>query len=228
MNRNIYIIRLEMPLRMGQVNCYLVQTDDGHLLIDTGCSTTRKELLAALDRYGCTKESLRLIALTHGDFDHTGNAAYLRDRYGGRIAMHAADAAMGQTGDMFSGRKQPNILIRSLVPLFTGFGRAERFTPDVMLLDGADLAAYGLDAKAISLPGHSGGSMGILTGSGELFCGDLFENLKRPALNSLMDDPQAARESLERLQALQITTVYPGHGVPFDWEKAAEGWLPSQ
>ena len=228
MNHNIFTIRLEMPLRMGQVNCFLVQTDDGHLLIDTGCSTARKELLAALDRYGCTKESLRLIALTHGDFDHTGNAAYLRDRYGGRIAMHAADAAMGQTGDMFAGRKRPNFLIRSLVPLFTGFGKTERFTPDVMLPDGADLAAYGLDAKAISLPGHSGGSMGILTGSGELFCGDLFENLKGPALNSLMDDPQAARESLTRLQALQITTVYPGHGAPFDWGKAVEGWVLSQ
>ena len=228
MNHNIFTIRLEMPLRMGQVNCYLVQTDDGHLLIDTGCSTARKELLAALNRYGCTQESLRLIGLTHGDFDHTGNAAYLRGRYGARIAMHAADAAMGQTGDMFAGRKRPNFLIRSLVPLFTGFGKTERFTPDVMLPDGADLAAYGLDAKAISLPGHSGGSMGILTGSGELFCGDLFENLKGPALNSLMDDPQAARESLERLQALQITTVYPGHGEPFDWGKAAEGWVPSE
>ena len=225
MNRNIYIIRLEMPLRMGQVNCYLVQTDDGHLLIDTGCSTARKELQAALDRYGCTQESLRLIVLTHGDFDHTGNAAYLRGRYGARIAIHAADAAMGQTGDMFAGRKQPNFLIRSLVPLFTGFSKTERFTPDVMLPDGADLAAYGLDAKAISLPGHSGGSMSILTGSGELFCGDLFENLKGPTLNSLMYDPQAARKSLERLQRLQITTVYPGHGAPFDWGKAAVEWL---
>ena len=97
-----------------------------------------------------------------------------------------------------------------------------------MLPDGADLAAYGLDAKAISLPGHSGGSMGILTGSGELFCGDLFENLKGPALNSLMDDPLVARESLKKLQGLQVTTVYPGHGAPFDWGKAAEGWVPSE
>jgi glyoxylase-like metal-dependent hydrolase (beta-lactamase superfamily II) len=227
MNIKILTISLEMPLRMGQVNCYLVRSDKEFLLIDTGCSTARKELLAALDQYGCTQDSLRLIALTHGDFDHTGNAAFLRDRYGARIAMHAADAVMGETGDMFAGRKRPNILIRSLVPLFTGFGKSERFSPDFLLDDGFDLSPFGLNARVLSLPGHSRGSIGILTNTGEFFCGDLFENVKGPALNSLMDDPQAARESLERLRGLLITTVYPGHGAPFDWGEAVERWLPS-
>lgn len=221
-------ISLPMPVRMGQVNCYLIESKEGHLLIDTGCSTTRKELLAALERNGCTGESLRLIVLTHGDFDHTGNAAYLRDHFGARLAMHAADAGMGETGDMFLGRKQPNILVRSLVPLFTRFGKSERFLPDILLEDGFDLSPFGLNARVLSLPGHSRGSIGIMTNTGEFFCGDLFENVKGPTLNSLMDDPQVARESLERLRGLQITTVYPGHGAPFDWVKAAEGWVPSE
>ena len=129
---------------------------------------------------------------------------------------------------MFAGRKQPNVFIRSLVPLFTGFGKSERFSPDIDLEDGFDLSPYGLEARVLSLPGHSAGSMGILTGSGELFCGDLFENLKGPALNSLMDDPQAAQESLARLQGLAISTVYPGHGQPFDWGKVAEEWILSK
>ncbi len=228
MSNKIITISLPMPFRMGQVNCFLLETAEGHLLIDTGCSTARKELLTVLDRTGCTRDSLKLILLTHGDFDHTGNAAYLREPFEARIAMGAADAAMGERGDMFAGRKQPNVLVRSLVPLFTGFGKSERFSPDIDLEDGFDLSPYGLEARVHSLPGHSAGSMGILTGSGELFCGDLFENLKDPTFNSLMDDPQAARGSVEKLKEMKISTIYPGHGQPFDWGQVAEEWIPSQ
>ncbi len=147
---------------------------------------------------GCKPASLGIILLTHGDFDHTGNAAYLRSTFGTRIAMHPDDAGMVERGDMFANRKKPNFLITALIPLFTGFGKSERFTPDILLEDGYDLSQYGLKAKVISLPGHSRGSIGILTEDGDLFCGDLFENIKSPMLNSLIDDPEAAQASLIR------------------------------
>jgi hydroxyacylglutathione hydrolase len=214
----IKIITLPMPLRMGRVNSYLIETSTGHLLVDTGSSSARKELRAELESSGCTTDSLKLVILTHGDFDHIGNAAYLRNSYGARIAMHREDVEMAERGDMFVNRKKPNIIIQVLLPLFSGFGRSERFSPDISVGDGYELSEYGLDAKVISLPGHSKGSIGILTGSGELFCGDLFENIKRPALNSLMDDPAAAEVSLANLEGMQITAVYPGHGQPFAME----------
>ena len=131
--------------------------------------------------------------------------------------MHRDDAGMAESGDMFVNRKRPNLLVRSLMPLFTGFGAAERFTPDLYLADGEDLAWYGLEATILSLPGHSRGSVGVLTADGELFCGDLFENTKGPALNLLMDDPAAAA-TIARLEKLKIETVYPGHGTPFAME----------
>jgi glyoxylase-like metal-dependent hydrolase (beta-lactamase superfamily II) len=51
-----------------------------------------------------------------------------------------------------------------------------------------------------------------------LFCGDLFENTKGPALNSLIDDSTAANASVAKLEALKIRKVYPGHGQPFAME----------
>jgi hydroxyacylglutathione hydrolase len=99
---------------------------------------------------------------------------------------------------------------RLLVPLFTGFDAAERFTPDLYLVDGDDLAQHGLEATILSLPGHSRGSVGVLTAAGELFCGDLFENTKGPVLNSLMDDPSAAAASLARLESLKSGRSIPG------------------
>lgn len=215
MTYELTTLKLQMPMHMGNVNCYLLRSEAGYFLIDTGSSNARKQLLSEIQNAGCAPGSLRLVLLTHGDFDHTGNAAYVRSLFGTRLAMHRADSGMGESGDMFENRKKPNVLIRSLIPMFTGFGKDEFFTPDLLLDDGYDLRPHGLDAKVISLPGHSKGSIGILTEKGDLFCGDLFENTKGPALNSLMDDPEDAKISLAVLESYPIRFVYPGHGEPF-------------
>jgi glyoxylase-like metal-dependent hydrolase (beta-lactamase superfamily II) len=215
-------LKLPMPMRMGNVNAYLLRSEAGFFLIDTGSANARKQLLARLSDAGCIPGSLRLVLLTHGDFDHTGNAAYLRSSFGVRLAMHRADSGMGESGDMFENRKKPNALIRSLIPLFTGFGKDEHFSPDLLLENGDDLSPHGLDARVLSLPGHSKGSIGILTAEGDLFCGDLFENTKGPVLNSLMDDREAANVSLAALASYKIRFVYPGHGEPFAMEQLAK------
>ena len=216
MPREIKTIRLSMPYRLGSVNCYLVETSNGCILIDTGSSNQRAELEKELESAGCQSGDLGLIILTHGDFDHTGNCAYLRERFGAQIAMHAQDSAMLERGDMFAGRRKGNnIFTRNLAPILFGFGKRERIRPDIHLEDGADLAEYGFDAKVLHLPGHSKGSIGILTASGDLICGDLFDNTEEPALSTLMDDSAAAQASLEKLGTLEIHAVYPGHGEPF-------------
>jgi glyoxylase-like metal-dependent hydrolase (beta-lactamase superfamily II) len=215
----IQVINLAMPLRLGSVNCYLVKTANGHVLIDTGSSKKRAELERELQ--SAQVENLQLIILTHGDFDHTGNAAYLRARFGAKIAMHRDDAGMLERGDMLWNRKKPNVLVRLMFPLVSGlmgFGKAERATPDFYLEEGQDLSVHGFEAQVLCIPGHSRGSIGILTADGDLFCGDLLENTDEPALNSIMDDPVAASASLAKLRGLAINTVYPGHGQPFSMD----------
>ena len=218
MEYKITIITLPMPFRMGLVNSFLVETNSGYLLIDTGGSSARIELLGKLESIGCASHNLKLILLTHGDFDHIGNAAYLRLAFGSKIAMHRDDGGMAEHGDMFVNRKKPNIIIKVLLQLFSGFGKNDRFTPDIYVNEGYDLSAFGLDAKIISLPGHSKGSVGIVTTDGDLFCGDLFENTKGPTRNSLMDDHAAANVSIGTLRNLNIKSVFPGHGQPFTME----------
>jgi hydroxyacylglutathione hydrolase len=219
MPQEIKTIRLPLPYRLGTVNCYLVETDAGYVLIDTGGSNKRTELEKELLSAGCQPGNLTLIVLTHGDFDHSGNAAYLRKKFGAKIAMHHDDSGMVERGDMFGNRqKGNNILTRRLVPILFGFGKSERFTPDFYLDEGDDLSDYGFDARVLHIPGHSKGSIGILAAGGDLFCGDLLECTGRPALNSIMDDLAAGNASVESLKSLTINTVYPGHGEPFPME----------
>lgn len=203
-----------LPLNLGKVNSYLISTVWGHVLIDTGSANQRasveKELLGA----GCQPGKL-LILITHGDFDHTGNAAFLRKKFDAKIAMHASDAAMLEDGNMFANRKRNNRFLSWLASRMFGFGKAEQCSPDILVEDGWSLQEYACQAKVIAIPGHSSGSIGILTAEGDLFCGDLLENLKKPAFNSIMDDPLTAHTSLKKLRELGVRMVYPGHGGAF-------------
>ena len=221
MRYEIITIGLPLPFRLGSVNCYLLEIQDSYILIDTGGSNNRAGLVRTLERAGCKPGSLKLIILTHGDFDHTGNAKYLRTEYGPKIMMHRDDAGMMEDGDMFVNRKKSNILIKMVTTTLFGFGRSERCEPDSTIEDGYDFAVHGFDAKALHLPGHSRGSIGVLTSDGDLFCGDLLENTKAPAPNALMDDTVALEASLEKLRGLAVKTVYPGHGRPFSMDMLA-------
>lgn len=211
-------ITLALPWRLGRVNCYLVENASGYVLIDTGSANQRADLEKTLTSAGCRPGNLKLIILTHGDFDHSGNAAYLCKTFGAPLAMHHDDSAMLEQGNMFHNRRKPNVfikLLKPLIPRMFGFGQAQRCSPDFYLADGDALSEHGFDAQVVSLPGHSKGSIGILSAAGDLFCGDLLENTRQPALGSLIDDAAAAAASVQKLGKMVVKTVYPGHGEPF-------------
>jgi glyoxylase-like metal-dependent hydrolase (beta-lactamase superfamily II) len=213
--QQIRTITLPLPFGIGRVNCYIVETDGVFVLIDTGASNKRKALEKELESAGCRPGNLNLIVLTHGDFDHTGNAAYLRQKFGAKIAMHRDDAGMLERGDIFWNRKSGNFLIRALASVLFRFGKSQRCSPDVYLEEGDDLSQSGFDARVLHIPGHSKGSIAILTAEGALFCGDLLLYKDGPVLNSIIDDRAAAQASFERLKSLKANTVYTGHGQAF-------------
>jgi hydroxyacylglutathione hydrolase len=210
-------------------NCFLIRTPGRFVLVDSGVSSRRQAVAAKLTGAGCRPGDLELIVLTHGDSDHAGNAAYLREAYGAKIGMHAADQAMVESGDMSEGRKPQAdrvkgmgrviSLVGELMSLF-GPPQFDRFSPDLTLEDGQTLSPYGLDATVVHLPGHSKGSIGLLTSEGDLFCGDLIYNFFGPEM-IWIDDLPAALASVEQLKRLNVRTVYPGHGKPFPWAEFA-------
>lgn len=68
-------------------------------------------------------------------------------------------------------------------------------------------------------PGHSKGSIGILTAAG-FFWGDLLQNTDKSGLNTIMDDVAAAKASIEKLRSLGICipdTAGHSHWRRFQW-----------
>jgi hydroxyacylglutathione hydrolase len=209
---------LAKAINLGGVNCYLLAVADGYILIDTGFIGKRMQLDQALEEVGCKQGMLKLILLTHGDSDHADNCVHLRDKHGCKIAIHELDSGMVEHGDMNWNRKEKadrfSLLFRLIGLIAKAFVRGnkfETFKPDLLIDEAFDLKKYGLNARILHLPGHSKGSIGVLTEDGELYCGDFAYNL--PGMQ-FIDDMAAHSESMEKLKKLSIHTVYPGHGKP--------------
>ncbi|GAI77799.1 unnamed protein product, partial [marine sediment metagenome] len=161
----IKIISLPLPFKMGRVNCYLIAFGDSFILVDTGMAKNRDDLVKELESSGCTPVKLKLVIVTHADPDHAGNCAYLSETYGVRIALHSAESAAVERGDMTLSRKRKNIFKRILMKMFLLFFRlskSDRFQPDIYLDEDSDLSDYRFDARVVHIPGHSYGSIGIL------------------------------------------------------------------
>jgi hydroxyacylglutathione hydrolase len=197
------------------VNCYLIKSGESYFLIDTGITKTRDQLEQAIKDAGCKPRGLKLIIITHGHMDHIGNAVYLRDKYGAKIAMHMGDAKMVESGDMFINTEGGALI--AIIGIFSKlFGLAgPKFTPDILLEDNQSLKEYGLDATVIHNPGHSEGSISIYTANKNLFCGDLFNNDKKPVKASIIKNAEKLDASVEKIKTLDTKTIYPGHGKPF-------------
>lgn len=212
-------------IRVGGTNCYLLAAVDGFVLIDSGTPRKRKTLDAGLASAGCRPGTLRLIVLTHGDYDHAGNAAYLRDKFATKIAMHPDDSGRVERGDWsWNLKPKPDkfVLLFRVLALFIRPGEFDTFKPDVLVQDQESLKGYGLDATVLHLPGHTKGSIGILTADGDVFCGDLMDSMGKPSLEFFIDDLAAARASLQRLRSMGADWIYPGHGKTFRLNQVTE------
>lgn len=201
---------------LGFVNAWLLGSRGSFVLVDSGLPSHRQRLELALFEAGCEPGMLPLHILTHPDFDHAGNSAWIRERWGARIAIHGADAEALRSGAL--PRRKAIGRLRWLVAL-TQFGpRISTPCPvDLELEDGEDLGRWGLEAKVYHLPGHTAGSLGILTSAGEFLAGDLVSNWRRPGPGILASDLESYRRSLDRTRSLLPpgTSVLPGHGRPF-------------
>lgn len=210
-------------IKLAFVNVFLVNTGDGFILIDSGLSTHWEELEKELISAGCFPDKLKLIILTHGDYDHTGNCRKLREKYNIKTAIQRADCSIIETGSAGKRKKKLSQVIRFLIPsllmkLHQDRLNANKFIPDIFLTDGQDLREYNFNARVIYTPGHTKGSISILTESGNLFVGDTLVNNRRPAPANIIENSEDLNTSITELKKLCARMIYPGHGEAFSME----------
>jgi glyoxylase-like metal-dependent hydrolase (beta-lactamase superfamily II) len=191
---------------------YLIESDAGLVLVDAGLPRFERKVVRRMRALG--RDTLRLIFITHAHLDHYGSAAALRRLTGAPIAIHRADAdAMARGTTPIGSVRRHGRSLWALLRLFEPHLRPEPTAPDVLLDDGDDLRAYGLDAVVLHTPGHTPGSSCLIVEGRIAFVGDLLSTVVRPRVQrSFAHDWSLIPDSLARLQALRPEWAYAGHG----------------
>ncbi|WP_369168985.1 MBL fold metallo-hydrolase [Streptomyces sp. R28] len=192
-------IRVPIPDNpLGHTLVYVVDTDRGPVLVDTGWDDPASwdTLAEGLAACGTAPDEIHGVVITHHHPDHHGLSGKVREASGAWIAMHAADAAIvrrtratrperwfSYMADKLTAAGAPDAHVsplrtarrRSTLP---GFSPA---APDREIVPGDLLDLPGRRLRAIWTPGHTPGHVCLhleeehparLPGHGRLFSGD--------------------------------------------------------
>lgn len=85
-------------IKSGNTNCYLIDTGEQNILIDTGTTADCNFLINLKAKINLPQ--LDLIVLTHGHYDHVGYAPILQKKFGTKIAIHKNDVFMVANASM--------------------------------------------------------------------------------------------------------------------------------
>lgn len=208
------------PLRVRETACPLLQGSSGAILVDAGPPGGARTLIEGVRAAGVRPADIRLIFVTHAHLDHYGGVPEVKAWCGAPVAAHRDAPAFSRDRRHALPPAQTlrGSVVRWLYLLLSPLARPAPLEADLLLEDGADLSSFGVEARAVHLPGHSPDSLGLVTTSGHAFVGDLLVNYTVPSKPLYLSDRDAWQESYRRVRSLQPKTIYVGHGDPFPGE----------
>lgn len=212
------------PLSLSKSNAFLL-LGDKPILIDSGSPGDLPILERQLQRAGVTLDKIELLVLTHAHFDHAGNAAAIRRRSGCKVVAHELERAFLVNGK--NAEIRPYNFIAKLMTPFSNLPFAPTEV-DIVLKDSLDLRLYGADAQIMRTPGHTPGSISVVTAGGEAIVGDLIGGglllglllPGRPRYHYWIANMDEIHASLKKLFAHDILKIYVGHGGPLNGSQA--------
>jgi hydroxyacylglutathione hydrolase len=176
---------------------YLLKGTDKNVLIDSGIVSNYPVLKEYLSQIGLGPEDISLMILTHEHMDHAGAAGYFSKS--AIIAAHRNAANKIELQDEF-------VTLQAFQEW-----RAGSIKVDLWLEDGNYIDIGNYQLLVIHTPGHSSGCICLYEPSQRiLFSGDT-EIILQTKGNTYEEGFIAA---LERIAALNVTAIYPGHGRP--------------
>ena len=191
---------IELVLSPLATNCYIVETGSGEaVVIDPADSG--EEILSAAENAGLR---IRKILLTHGHFDHTGAAAFVKEHTGAPICIHKAD----------------NELLSDAVKALAFFCPGKPFISceaDEFFENGDPVTQGNVTFTVLHTPGHTAGSVCFLckdeNGRNIMFAGDTIFKDSIGRSDGYSGDPRVQMQSLEKIKELtEDYIIYPGHG----------------
>lgn len=203
--------------RGGNVHAFLIDSDEGVILIDTLFDTDGGRVIAAIESIGRTIADLKHIILTHAHRSHIGGLAALKKLSGATVWSHEWEA------DIIAGERyaqgvtliprRPLRVYHLQAGLVLGLMPHEPCEVDSFARDGTFIGPL----QVIHTPGHSPGHLALhWPEQGVLFAGDALVTwpyfaLGWPGLNL---NAKQHRRTLFDLVDIDAPVIAVGHGEP--------------
>jgi glyoxylase-like metal-dependent hydrolase (beta-lactamase superfamily II) len=223
----VHQVTLPLPWALDHVHCYAVEDADGWTLVDCGLGTpgTLRRWRAALGRLG--RPRVRRLVVTHYHPDHVGASTALAELTGAEeVVQGSRDAELTRLA--WGDRRVPGAFEAYL--LHNGMPAAEAAlstededaipvaaaSPTRLVEEGDSIEIAGERFGVLHLPGHADGHIALLgEQTGRMFGGDVILHDITPNVGRWDDteeDPLGRYlETLDRIEALRPSIVYPGH-----------------
>ena len=215
-------------LPLSVVNAYLLGDARSWVLVDSGMPGNAMKIKEAAEaRFGPGARP-RAIVLTHGHFDHAGSASELAELWDVQVYAHRLERPY------LTGRSEYPPMDPSAPGFFSVLSRffpSKTPTVDERFVElSNNLPELGLsDWELLETPGHTAGHVSFFRRrDGALLAGDALTTVNMDNAIDLIgkrqqvcrpptpgtSNWQQARESVQKLNALPVSLIAPGHGVP--------------
>lgn len=214
-------------VRLSFANTWVVKGDSGYMVIDSGPPVKIESFIDKIKDLKIEPGQVKMALSTHVHFDHVGNTAALKKSLGCLAAVPEKEACFIDEGGMempggltpftraaiWLANNAPERLVKKIMYY-------KPFSPDILLTPPMGLEKFGFEAKVLATPGHTKGSVSVITSQGDALVGDLAFNdhawLRRTVLPMFASCVKDVYESWKILLENNARVIHPGHGPAFD------------
>ncbi len=230
---NVFQLKIPLPdRRLNTLNAYLIKSEDGALLIDTGWNTDEayQALVSQLAELDLTPQDLKYVVITHFHPDHYGLIERLSQKTHALFVQHdieykllktrrnEAEISLHKMETWLEKNGMPHAENSELTMMTTDIYNLGTENANFLIVQGGESLQFGgFNFEIVWAPGHSPGMICLYEAQKKLlFCSDHVLAHTTPNISLFMENGgnplRDYLQSLRKVGELPVELTFPAHG----------------